>query len=88
MLVSSRQLTAIKPAIAAKQRAGSSSSLTTELLHKVSPIPYKMYAAKINEHDAVTPENFKNSRWANYFTVDSLNIVKNGHTNPNHVWLI
>ena len=86
----------IKPAMAAKQCAGSSSSLAAELLHKISPMPYKTYAAKINECDAVTPDNFKNSRWANYFTVDSSNIVKNGRAssnivkngraNPNHVF--
>ena len=66
----------------AKQRAGSSLSLATELLHKISPMPYKTYVAKINECDAVTPDNLKNSRWANYFTVDSSNIVKNGRANP------
>ena len=49
-------------------------------------MPYKKYVAKINECDAVTPDNLKNSRWANYFTVDSSNIVKNGHANPNHVF--
>ena len=49
-------------------------------------MPYKMYIAKINECDAVMPENFKDSRWANYFTVDSSNIVKNGRANPNHVF--
>ena len=49
-------------------------------------MPYKMYVAKINECDAATPDNFKNSRWVNYFTVDSSNIVKNGHANPNHVF--
>ena len=70
----------------AKQQAGSSSSLTAELLHKIKPMPYKTYVAKINECDAVTPDNFKNSRWANYFTVDSSNIVKNGRGNPNHVF--
>ena len=43
----------------AKQRAGSTSSLAAELLHKISPIPYKTYVAKINECDAVTPDNFK-----------------------------
>ena len=74
--------------MAAKQRAGSSSSLAAELLHKISPMPYKTYVAKINECDAVTPDNFKNSRWANYFTVDSSNIVKNGRANPNHVFNI
>ena len=72
--------------MAAKQRASSTSSLAAELLHKISPMPYKTYVAKINECDAVTPDNFKNSRWANYFTVDFSNIVKNGCANPNHVF--
>ena len=70
----------------AKQHASSSSSLAAELLHKISLMPYKMYVAKINECDAVMPDNFKNSKWANYFTVDSSNIVKNRHANPNHVF--
>ena len=70
----------------AKQQAGSTSSLAAELLHKISPMPYKTYVAKINECDAVMPDNFKNSRWANYFTVDSSNVVKNGCANPNHVF--
>ena len=70
----------------AKQHAGSSSSLAAELLHKISPMPYKTYIAKINECDAVTPENFKNSRWANYSTVDSSNIVKNRRANPKLVF--
>ena len=72
--------------MAAKQWASSTSSLVAELLHKISPMPYKTYVAKINECDAVTPENFKNSRWANYFAVDSSGIVKNGRANPNHVF--
>ena len=72
--------------MAAKQQASSTSSLAAELLHKISPMPYKMYVAKINECDAVTADNFKNSRLANYFTVDSSNIVKNGRANPNHVF--
>ena len=70
----------------AKQRAGSSSSLAAELLHKISPMPYKTYVAKINECDAVMPENFKNSRQVNYFTIDSSNVVKSGCANPNHVF--
>ena len=74
--------------MAAKQRVGSTSSLAAELLHKISPMPYKMCVAKINECDAVTPDDFKNSRWANYFTVESSNIVKNGRANPNHVFNI
>ena len=57
--------------MAAKQCESSATSLTAELLQKISPMPYKIYIAKLNEADAVTGENFKNSRWANYFTVDS-----------------
>ena len=49
-------------------------------------MPYKTYVAKLNECDAVTPDNFKKSRWANYFTVDSSNVVKNGRANPSHVF--
>ena len=64
------------------KQAGSTSSLAAELLHKISPMPYKMYVAKINEFDAVMPDNFKNSRWANYFTADSSNIV-----NKEAIWL-
>ena len=68
--------------MAEKQCAGCSSSLAAELLHKISPMPYKTYIAKINECDAIMPDNFKNSRWVNYFTVDSLNIVKKQMCKP------
>ena len=70
----------------AKQRENSATSLTAELLQKISPMLYKTYVAKLNEVDAVTGENFKNSKWANYFTVDSMNIVRNGWANANHVF--
>ena len=70
----------------AKQRENSATLLTAELLQKISPMPYKTYVAKLNEADAVTGENFKNSKWANYFTVDTLNIVRNGRVNANHVF--
>ena len=72
--------------MAAKKRAGDTSSLAAELLHKISPMPYKTYVSKFNECDAVTPDTYKNSRWANYFTVDSSSVVKNGRGNPNHVF--
>ena len=49
-------------------------------------MPYKTYVSKFNECDAVTPDTYKNSRWANYFTVDSSSVVKNGRGNPNHVF--
>ena len=44
-------------------------SLTEELVQKIQPRPYKMYVANLREDDAVTGENCKNSKWANYFMV-------------------
>ena len=61
-------------------------SLTEELVQKIQPKLYKMYVAKLREDDAVTGENYKNSKWANYFTVDALNTVRNGRANPNHLF--
>ena len=61
-------------------------SLTEELVQKIQPRPYKTYVAKLREDDAVTGENYKNSKWANYFTVDASNTVKNGRANPNHLF--
>ena len=61
-------------------------SLAEELLHAVSPMPYKILVSNIKEEDALTPENFKTSRWANYFTVDTSRMVTNGRANPNHVY--
>ena len=72
--------------MAAKKRASDTSSLAAELLHTIHPMPYKTYVSKFNECDAVTPDTYKNSRWANYFTVDSSSVVKNGRGNPNHVF--
>ena len=60
--------------------------ITEELVQKIQPRPYKMYIAKLREDDAVTGENYKNSKWANYFTVDALNTVRNGRANPNHLF--
>ena len=53
-------------------------SLTEELVQKIQPKPYKTYIAKLREDDAVTGENYKNSKSANYFTVDVSNTVRNG----------
>ena len=61
-------------------------SLTEELVQKIQPKPYKMYVAKLREDDAVTGENYKNSKWANYFMVDASNTVRNGRANPNHLF--
>ena len=40
----------------------------------------------MNEKDALPVGEFKNSRWADYYTADTLNIVRNGRGNPNHVF--
>ena len=61
-------------------------SLTEELVQIIQPKPYKTYVAKLREDDAVTGENYKNSKWANYFTVDASNTVRNGRANPNHLF--
>ena len=61
-------------------------SLTEELAQKIRPRLYKTYVAKLSELDAVTGENYKNSKWANYFTVDASNTVRNGRANPNHIF--
>ena len=55
-------------------------------MQKIQPKPYKTYIAKLWEDDAVTGENYKNSKWANYFTVDASNTVRNGRANPNHLF--
>ena len=60
--------------------------LTEKLVQKIQPRPYKTYVAELREDDAVTGENYKNSKWANYFTVDASNTVKNGRANPNHLF--
>ena len=61
-------------------------SLTEELVQIIQPKPYKTYVAKLKEDDAVTGENYKNSKWANYFTVNASNTVRNGRANPNHLF--
>ena len=35
-------------------------SLAEELLHAVSPMPYKTFVANIKEEDALSPDTFKN----------------------------
>ena len=72
--------------MAGKDIKMSALSLTEELVQKIQPRPYKKYVAKLREQDAVTGENYKNSKWANYFTVDALNTVRNGRANPNHLF--
>ena len=61
-------------------------SLTDELVQITQPKPYKTYVAKLREDDAVTGENYKNSKWANYFMVDASNTVRNGRVNPSHLF--
>ena len=49
--------------------------MAAELMARITPKPYKQYVSSINERDAVTIENFKNSNWANYFRIDATNTV-------------
>ena len=65
---------------------GRRKSITSELLERISPPPYKLYIAPLNEKDAITSGEFKNSRWADYYTADTSNIVRNGCGNPNHIF--
>ena len=65
---------------------GRRKTIAAELLNVVSPPPYKLYVSALNENDALLPENFKHSKWGDYFTVDTSNIVCNGCVNPNHVY--
>ena len=55
-------------------------------MQKIQPRPYKKYVAKLREQDAVTGENYKNSKWANYFMVDASDTVRNGRAYPNHLF--
>ena len=60
--------------------------IASELLSKMMPPPYKLYVSVISNSDALTLEEFKTSRWATYYTVDLVNLVNNGKTNPNHLF--
>ena len=72
----------MKPAMA----RGNRKSIAAELLASVLPPPYKLHVAALNEKDALPVGEFKNSRWADYYTADTSNIVRNGRGNPNHVF--
>ena len=72
--------------MASKDREKPALLLTEELVQKIQPRLYKRYVAKLREQDAVTGENYKNSKWANYLMEDALNTVRNGRANPNHLF--
>ena len=55
-------------------------------MDKITPPPYKLFVSSIANSDAVTPEEFKKSRWSTYYVADTSNIVRNGQTNPNHIF--
>ena len=74
----------MKPAMARRKRT----SIAAELLGRISPPPYKLHVSSLNEEDALTVGEFKKSRWANYYTADTSNTVRNGFGNPNHVYEI
>ena len=47
---------------------------------------YKRYVSTLNDAEALTAEEFKQSRWANYFALDLSATFKNGKLNPNHIF--
>ena len=61
-------------------------SIAAKLLDKIAPPPYKLFVSAICNNDAVTPDEFKKSRWAMYYETDTLNIVRNRQKNPNHLF--
>ena len=55
-------------------------SLTEELVQKIQPKPYKKYVAKLREDDAVTGENYKNSKVGQLFHGGCIEHCKKGQS--------
>ena len=45
-----------------------------------------MFCSYISEHDSISLEFWKASKWVNYFALDVSLMFKNGKANPNHVY--
>ena len=63
-----------------------SSRKTTATAKPTNKYRYKSYVQSLNERDALSPEGFKETRWATYFSVNSSGMYKNGKVNANHVF--
>ena len=65
---------------------GVSTSMSAELMHKMNPYGYKKFCSYISEHDSISLEFWKASKWVNYFTLNTSLMFKNGKVNPDHVY--
>ena len=63
-----------------------STSMSTELMHRMNPYGYKKFCAVISEHDSISLDFYKASKWVNCFTLDTFLTFKNGKVNPDHVY--
>ena len=68
------------------EKSGVSTSMSAELMHKMNPYGYKKFCAFISEHDSISLDFYKASKWVNYFTLDTSLMFKNGKVNPDHVY--
>ena len=59
---------------------------TAKMYQQPGKYRYKAYVQSLNERDALTLDEFKETRWANYFAVDLSRTYKNGKANSNHVF--
>ena len=69
-----------------KMASNSSTPRTAKVQIKPSKYRYKAYVQSLNDRDALTLDEFKETRWASYFIVDLSRTYKNGKANPNHVF--
>ena len=58
----------------------------SQSVQKLNKYRYKKYVQALNERDALTMDEFKETKWSSYFAVDLTRIYKNGKANPNHVF--
>ena len=66
--------------------SGVSTSMSAKLMHKMNPYGYKKFYSYISEHDSISLEFWKASKWVNYFALDISLMIKNGKVNPDHVY--
>ena len=59
---------------------------TAEMNKNWTKYCYKPYVQALNDRDGLTLDEFKETRWANYFSVDLSTTYKNGKANANHVF--
>ena len=62
------------------------SSRLSQISQKTNKYRYKKYVQSLNDRDALTLDEFKETKWASYFAVDLTRMYKNGNANANHVF--